>query len=334
MTEVLSEGRELSGPGRGFERQTAVKVLVVAAIIVVDFVWIAVSDFRFDAGSAAKVVAATAFLIAVTWFYRVPRPIRKFEVLCNETALLLAFSAAAATLSYLMTSLDLPLVDGRLLAVDAALGFDWMGYVGFVNDRPWLGTIFSAAYVTTLAQVALTVIVLGLAGRLERVRHFVSAVMLGALICIVVSAVLPSAGALGTLRPPTDFVAENQPIVTLDYKQVFFDLRSGAGRFISLDSLHGLIAFPSYHCTLSALVVIAFAGAGWWFWPVLGLNLIVVLSTPVDGGHHLTDALGGILVALASWRLVRTHPSIMPASEPLLVPAIPLTDIARPSCRP
>jgi membrane-associated phospholipid phosphatase len=304
MAEVCSEGREFSRLGRGIDRQTAVKVLVVTAIIAVDCLWIAVSDFSFDAGSAAKAVAATAFLIAVTWFYRVPRPNRKFEVLCTETALLLAFSAAAATLSYLMASLGLPLIDDRLLSIDAALGFDWMGYVGFVNHRPWLGTIFSAAYITTLAQVALTVIVLGLMGRLERVRHFVSAVMLGALICIVVSALLPSAGALGTLRPPVDFVAENHPVVNLDYKQVFFDVRSGAERFISLNALHGLIAFPSYHCTLSALVVIAFVGCGWWFWPVLALNLAVILSTPVDGGHHLTDALGGILVALISWKLV------------------------------
>ena len=135
-------------------------------------------------------------------------------------------------------------------------------------------------------------------------RHFVSAVMLGALICIVVSAILPSAGALGTLRPPADFLAMNQPIVDLDYKQVFFDLRSGAERFISLDALHGLIAFPSYHCTLSALIVIAFIGSGFWFWPVLVLNLAVILSTPVDGGHHLSDAIGGVLVALASWALV------------------------------
>ena len=41
-----------------------------------------------------------------------------------------------------MTSINLPLVDKQLLSVDAALGFDWIGYVGFVNARPWLGTDF------------------------------------------------------------------------------------------------------------------------------------------------------------------------------------------------
>ena len=294
----------MCGPAATADRQTAVKVLIIAGIVAVNSVWIAISDFGFDTASGVKAFATAAVLAAVAWFYRVRRPIEKFETLCTETALLLAFSASAATFSYLMTSINLPLVDKQLLSVDAALGFDWIGYVGFVNARPWLGTIFSAVYVTTLAQVALTVLILGMTGNLERMRHFVSAVMLGALICIVVSAILPSAGALGTLRPPADFLAMNQPIVDLDYKQVFFDLRSGAERFISLDALHGLIAFPSYHCTLSALIVIAFIGSGFWFSPVLVLNLAVILSTPVDGGHHLSDAIGGVLVALASWALV------------------------------
>ena len=248
----------MCGPAATADRQTAVKVLIIAGIVAVNSVWIAISDFGFDTVSGVKAFATAAVLAAVAWFYRVRRPIEKFEALCTETALLLAFSASAATFSYLMTSINLPLVDKQLLSVDAALGFDWIGYVGFVNARPWLGTIFSAVYVTTLAQVALTVLILGMTGNLERMRHFVSAVMLGALICIVVSAILPSAGALGTLRPPADFLAK----------------------------------------------CVRHIRRGPWFWPVLVLNLAVILSTPVDGGHHLSDAIGGVLVALASWALV------------------------------
>jgi len=36
---------------------------------------------------------------------------------------------------------------------------------------------------------------------------------------------------------------------------------------------------------------------------VLALNVAVILSTPVDGGHHLADALAGILVAVFAWRM-------------------------------
>ena len=306
MAEIHSAGTAFSSLGCAADRQTIAKLLVVAAIIAVDWLWIAASDFRFDVTSIGKPAAIVVFLMMTAWFYRVRRPIRKFEILCTETALLLAFSAAAAVLSYLMASLDMPLIDTHLLAVDAALGFDWIAYVDFVNERPWLGAVSSIVYVTTLAQVALVVVLLGVLGDVDRGRRFVTAVMLGALLCIFISAVLPSAGALATLRPSAEFTAANQPVVDLDYKQTFFDLRSGAERFISLESLRGLIAFPSYHCTLSALIVIAFHGMGRWFWPVLLLNTVVILATPIDGGHHLADSLGGVVVALLAWWIATT----------------------------
>lgn len=283
--------------------QLVLKTALVAAIVAVDVLWIASTEFEFDMASAGKVIAVSVVLAAIGWFYRAKRPMPRFEVLCVETSALLAFSASAAVLSSLLTSLDRPLVDDAMMALDSALGFDWLSYVGFVNERPWLGMLSSAVYVTTLTQVALTVVVLGLVGKTVRVQQFVWAVMLGALMCIAISAVWPSAGALGTIRPPAEFMGLNNPIVDLDYKQAFFDLRDGAGRYLSLDEPHGLIAFPSYHCTLSALIILAFAGVRFWFWPVFVLNLAVILSTPVDGGHHLADAVGGIVVAIVAWAL-------------------------------
>ncbi|PWK69808.1 phosphatase PAP2 family protein [Aminobacter sp. AP02] len=305
MAETYSTSTRVPSLVAGLGTQLAVKVAIVVAIVVIDFVWIAGTDFEFDIPSTLTVGAITGLLVAIAWFYRVKRPMKRFEVLCTETAVLLVFSAAAAVLSILMTSINLPLVDDQLTVIDGALGFDWLSYVGFVNQRPWLGTLSSLVYVTTLTQVALTVVALGLVGQVERVQRFVLAVMFGALICIVISAVLPAAGALATVRPPAEFMMLNNPIVDLEYKQAFFDLRNGLARFISLDEPRGLIAFPSYHCTLSVLIILAFARVRFWFWPVLAINVAVILSTPIDGGHHLADALGGIVVALVAWRLAK-----------------------------
>ena len=124
------------------DRQTLAKWLIVLAIVIVDAIWILLSDFAFDTGSALKVVAIVSFLLAVAWFYRVRRPMPNFEVMCSETALLLAFSTAGAVLSYLVTSFDLPLIDPYLVKNDALLGFDWLAYAGYVNRHPYL-SIFS-----------------------------------------------------------------------------------------------------------------------------------------------------------------------------------------------
>ncbi|MDR7220491.1 phosphatase PAP2 family protein [Aminobacter aminovorans] len=281
----------------------SIKMTLVGVLLAIDAQWIWAMDFVFDPVSAIKVTVVVSGLAFMSWFYAARRPVERLQVLCAETAVLLAFSAAAFVLSVLVISDNMPLIDDRLIAFDAALGFDWRAYVEFVNARPWLGQLSSMVYVTSLSQVALTILALGLLGRTRRLQHFVTAVMLGALVCILVSALLPAAGALGTIRPPADFMAMNQPIVDLAYKQAFFDIRDGASRLISLEQPQGLIAFPSYHCTLSVLIVMTFWRVRIWFWPVLALNVAVILSTPVDGGHHLADALAGILVAVFAWRM-------------------------------
>jgi hypothetical protein len=296
------------------DRQTAAKWLVVLAIIGIDIGWILASDFTFHLQSAVKVVGVVTLLLAIGWFYRAMRPMENFEVMCTETALLLAFSTAGAVLSYLVTSWNLPLIDPWLIKSDAMLGFDWMAYASFVNSRPWLHNLSSIVYITTISQIALCVVVLGLSGRVLYSRRLGAAVMISGLICIGVSGILPSAGALGYLRPDADFVASGLPIVDLAYKQTFFDLRSGVERFISLDALHGLIAFPSYHGTLSALVVICLWSVRYLRWPALVLNTAVLMATPVDGGHHLTDALAGVGVALIAWYLAGKFAQRVPAT--------------------
>jgi membrane-associated phospholipid phosphatase len=91
---------------------------------------------------------------------------------------------------------------------------------------------------------------------------------------------------------------QNQPVVDLAYKQAFFDMRLGTLRHLSLNDLKGLVAFPSYHVGLSVILMVAFRGVKGWFWPIMVLNTLVIMSTPIDGGHHLSDGLGGALLAL------------------------------------
>ncbi|MCO6385787.1 phosphatase PAP2 family protein [Aliihoeflea sp. 40Bstr573] len=291
------------------------KAAGILSLTLLNAIWIAATDFRFDYPSLANLIGMTAVLALVATFYRYKRPNARFEILCVETAFLLTFSANAAVTSYLVTSLNLPLIDGHLMAFDRMIGFDWEAYVGFVNARPAIGTVSSLLYVTTLSQVALAVLMLGLTGPLKSAGRFVSAVALSALACIVISGLLPAGGALATIAPAPEFFGANAPVVDLAYKQTFFDLRSGAERLISLDNPRGLIAFPSYHCTLSVLLILACWPLRYLRWPVLVVNVLIILTTPIDGGHHLADAFGGVAVALMVWF------ALQPRSRQATVPA-------------
>jgi membrane-associated phospholipid phosphatase len=144
--------------------------------------------------------------------------------------------------------------------------------------------------------------VLCLLGKTDRTRELTATVMLSSFICIAIAGIVPSAGALAYYHPSSAFYMQNHPVVDIAYKQVFFDLRAGLMTHLSLVDAHGLVAFPSYHVGMSLIVILAFRGMkGWIFWPLVALNILVILSTPIDGGHHLSDGLGGLVLVLVSW---------------------------------
>jgi membrane-associated phospholipid phosphatase len=263
--------------------------------------------------------------MALGWYYAARRAEPKISHLLRETGHMLFFSAAAAMLSYLATAFDRPLIDQALIAADKLMGFDWTRYVAFVNARPWLGDLSSALYVSTLPQVALATVTLPILGQSARGREFVLAIMIAALICVGISAVLPSAGALAHYKPDAAFYLANHPVVDMAYKDEFFRMRALAIETLTLQDAKGLIAFPSYHVSMSVLIALAFRGMPRFFWPLFVLNLGVILSTPIDGGHHLIDGVAGAAVAvIALWLAgqVRGYAGRLPAPAPAAARAL------------
>jgi membrane-associated phospholipid phosphatase len=281
-----------------FSREDWVKMAIIGAIVAIDLCWIWSAGFTFDWASALRLLAVPV-LLGVAELYRRWRPYPVFVTMTKETAWLLAFTASAALLSNLVITLGLPAIDNQIAAMDKALGFDWTAYYRFFAARPYVGLAASLLYVSTLPLIAFAVITLSLTQRVERAQELVLAAMIGAIIAITISGLLPAAGGLGHFRPE-GVVLAHRPIVDLDYKQTFFDLRSGLVTAFSFSDMKGLIAFPSYHATLSVLVVLAFRGIPKFFWPLLVACTLILATTPVEGGHYLTDAIAGTIVAIVS----------------------------------
>ena len=77
-------------------------------------------------------------------------------------------------------------------------------------------------------------------------------------------------------------------------------VRDGSLRQLSLTALTGLVTFPSFHTAAAVLYL-------WAFWPVrwigpaaVAINVVMVLATPICGGHYLVDVFAGIGIAVAS----------------------------------
>lgn len=274
------------------------KIAATLALVALDAVWMVVRGFTFDMQSLAACVGVSAMLAFIGFIYTRLRPDEKIATMSVETAFLMVYSAAGCMFSYLITTWNRPLIDAALAAFDEGIGFDWHSYIAFANARPWIDVLSTALYQSTLAQIALSVVLLVTLGHTERVREMVGTVMVSSFLCVAIAGLLPSAGALAYYHPSDTFYLQNHPTVDIAYKQVFFDLRAHHLTHLSLEGVHGLVAFPSYHVALSVILMIAYRGMPKLFWPVTALNVLVIMSTPIDGGHHLSDGLGGAVLGL------------------------------------
>lgn len=204
-------------------------------------------------------------------------------------ALLIAFQAVGATLSYLVVSTNAPLVDASLAAWDRALGFDWLACLAWTENHASARFILRCAYYSGLWQLVAVVLYLGFTARSTRLREFMRLFVLATLLTIVISGVLPAAGAWKHYAVGASF--------DLASTSHFELLRSGSMHNIPLGAMQGLISLPSLHSAMAVLLVYAMRGT--LVHPLFAvLNAAMLASTPIEGGHYLVDVVAGVALAL------------------------------------
>ncbi len=257
-------------------------------------------------------------LLAVDRFYRWRRDLRLASAAAS-TAQLAAFTAVGAPLSYLAASLNLPLQDAPLDAIDRALGLDWPALLAWMNTNPLLHPLFSAAYLSFTVQATATILALAFTGRLLHLRHFLIAFMLAAVVTIAISALLPAQGVWGHYA----LVAKDYPDIIPATREIHLPivhgLRDGSFRRLMGAGAEGIITFPSLHAAMGVIFILALWPVRALRWIGLAVNLVMIAATPVDGGHYFVDILAGIVIAPACWAvtraaLIRRHPGGIPSA--------------------
>ena len=205
------------------------------------------------------------------------------------------------------TGRGFPFADHGLAALDRAIGFSWIAYVRLVDGSPALWTMMKIAYTSIVPQLVAVLVVLAFMRSAQRVYVYVFAQTLALTACAAIAVFVPSLGAYvqadaahaGLLH--SDFItADNMTssIVWLRNETV------GPGGIAVI----GLITFPSYHTVCAVLFAWVFWSVPYVRWGGLGLNLMMVAATPIQGSHYLVDLIAGALIAvlalIASQRLV------------------------------
>jgi hypothetical protein len=272
------------------------RVTLTAAVL--DALLIAARGAAFDFAGYGAVVGMASVLLGLGFAYRRLQRSEAIGATATCAGLFILFTSALSLFNYVLVPNGRPVIDGWLIRADAVLGYDWPGIIAWAAQHPLFNDLMRLAYSTTLPQIALLVVVLGLSGRFRDLHSLMATVVVAGTFTVLFWGIFPSAGAKAFYELPQQLIVAVRPIVDPAYGAAILSLvRDGAPR-LSPDELRGLVAFPSFHIVL-ALVATYHARNVWWLLvPYALINLIVLPAVLVHGGHHLVDIPAGAAVFL------------------------------------
>lgn len=265
----------------------------------------AVDPFTFDWRHFLPPGIMVGIFAAVALGYRRFRPREDISAMLNALQQVCLFCSLGAVLSYLLAAKGGGYWDAELQSWDRALGLDWPAYLALVNEHPRFGALLRFAYDTLIPQMILLIVALSFVGKLREVRIVTVAAMLAGLITITISGFMPALSNFAYMDVPPELYSNLRPSAAFVHTDHLEGLRSGSMRHLPLAEMQGIITFPSYHAALAAVFAWGFYHARALRWPGMGVGVLTLLATPIDGGHYFVDVIAGIAVAALSIWLSR-----------------------------
>jgi membrane-associated phospholipid phosphatase len=267
---------------------------IILVVAVSDAVLLAETSFRLDASSQLKILAdliplAVVFVICRRW-RSFPRITHRLAHLTSTVLALALFTNAAVILNFILTGiLPLPRWDGALATADHALGLNWLDMYQWLTRHPAIEAGARAVYNSLGREMLILFFALELLGHHNQARAFLRWFIVSGIATIGIGILIPAAGA---------FVYYHLPVAsTTGYVCQWADLRNGTLRTINPFDNQGLVVFPSFHASLAVLCVYAARPLRILRYPLLALNLLIILSSPAMGGHYFIDIIAGVILA-------------------------------------
>ncbi len=288
----------------------------VGALVLINVIWLLAAGIAVDFSKAGLFFIVFIICMALSTFYHYVRRDDYLFFLGQITAQLLLAILSMGILSYLGQRFNLPLYDDLLVSIDKALGFDWHAYLAWVDARPVIAKAYTFTYFSSGPQIMLFVAMLFITKHVAHIQRYIMALIICAIITIILASTFPAVG--GYIYYDVDIAASYQnlrPAAGRIHEAPLFALRSGEMTTLKFP-LEGIVTFPSFHSTLSMLLIYASWPIRWLRFIAIPLNIFVLFSTPVDGGHWLVDVIGGVAVAaLGIWLTGRLLPSSQTTKE-------------------
>jgi membrane-associated phospholipid phosphatase len=225
-------------------------------------------------------------------------------------------------LTYVAASTAFPIRDAELAWLDSLMGFDWLTVMQTLDGYPGLVDALRLAYKSLYLQIIALPMILVLTGHFARYDWFLAALVISCLFAVVLSGLIPSHGPAQLNALPTTF--ENLRFSGAWVRPIVDGLRDGSVAVISAETMKGIVTFPSMHAALALINTIAFRPLPLVFWPLVGVNALMIPATVTEGGHYVTDVVVGIVIALIAMRLASAVVRIVEPARSLSSRAAPV----------
>lgn len=270
------------------------------ALAAADAALLSVHHFQIDWLAYARYLAGAGALAAGGSFYSTLRKDERPAAMLFGTSFLIAFSCLASLTNYLLLIFAGARTDAFFMNVDIAMGVDWPAMIAWASRHPSINLVLYFAYLSVLSQIALLIPLLGWQAPVRKIYAFCLAIAFASILAVGFWAFFPSMGPFSIYELPPSLIAHMPLAVGPDHeKQIALLLANGPG-FITPGDIKGLIAFPSFHAVMAVTVAWYALNLKFLRWPVLALNLVVLISLPIQGSHYVIDVVGGLIVAAIS----------------------------------
>ena len=246
-------------------------------------------------------VAAVVVIDAASRFTPRSRTVQALRTIIYGLLYLVTTILCGIIAAYAMQRFAFPLQDEFLSRADLALGFNWADFVGWVDRHVSVQRLFHFAYHTISIQIALPVVVLAFARRLDDVRVYLLAFAIAFVVTIFVSALMPAAGPIVFVDRESFAILKFTGATPLDH---LAHLRA-PGPLVFMDPPGGIATFPSFHTTVAILTPLTLRRHHRTFICLLVLDAAMLGGTLSEGAHDFVDVLAGGAMAFFAHALAK-----------------------------
>jgi membrane-associated phospholipid phosphatase len=292
---LLMWHRRLGAP----DRATVVLTLCAVAVVALAGLGMAATNVSIDAASAKPLGLLLLVQLGVALYCR----FRRIDRLQPVAEIVLCFVIACFGLlpiSYLAVRFNTPLVDDWLMAMDKAMGFDWVALVKTVDEWPPLASFLRIAYSSFGFQLFFLPVFLALFRNDTRAHAMILAYMLIVVGASIIGIWFPARGAFFAYGLDQTMLNNVDAHFGYAFLDEFHAARTDTYFSMSLDRVEGLLTFPSVHVAVAVLCIWASWGSRLLAGPFLILNAGMTLSALTNGGHYLADVIAGAALAAAA----------------------------------